>query len=116
MIQRIPGKDLRVGDTLRYLEPHPWVTVTAIRPYKGPLKDTVEFLVDTRPGVGISICFGDEVEVDRPETRMSAREAWECGMTRLVPDASGCVSDPIGVWQLQPDGSYLLVRRHGEAR
>ena len=67
MIQRIPGKDLRVGDTLRYLEPHPWVRVTAIRPYTGPLKDTVELLVDTRPGIGFSFCFGDEVEVDRPE-------------------------------------------------
>lgn len=62
---RIPGEDLRVGDTVRYLEPHPWVVVTAIYPYRGPLKDIVRSIVETRPGIGFSVCFGDEMEVMR---------------------------------------------------
>ena len=57
-----PGNELCVGDVVRYLEPYPWVRVTAIRSYDGPL-DCVEFLVDTVPGIGFSVCFGDDVEV-----------------------------------------------------
>ena len=57
------GKDLRVGDVVRYLWPNPWVAVVAVRKYDGPLVGLVEWSVDTRPGVGFSMGFGDEVEV-----------------------------------------------------
>lgn len=65
MTMFIPGESLRVGDMVRYLEPYPWVRVVAIRQYDGPLNGIVRALVDTKPGIGFSICFGDEVEVDR---------------------------------------------------
>lgn len=57
------AEDLQVGDCVRYLEPHPWVMVTEIRPYKGPLADIVFAIAETRPGIGFSLCRGDMVEV-----------------------------------------------------
>ena len=58
----IPAEELRAGDVVRYLAPHPWVTVAEIRPYAGPL-DCVFALAETRPGCGFSLCRGDVVEV-----------------------------------------------------
>ena len=60
----IPAEELRAGDVVRYLEPHPWVSVTEIRPYAGPIA-CVFALAETRPGVGFSLCHGDMVEVAR---------------------------------------------------
>jgi hypothetical protein len=80
---------------------------------EGPGRSAAQEFIDARAAYKAKLAeYPTETECPKPEDRVSAREARECGLSRLVPDASGCVSDPIGIWQSQPDGSYLLVRRH----
>lgn len=69
----IPGSAVRVHDVIRYLEPYPWVVVTKIVPYEGPLKDIVQFLFSTRPGCGLSVCYSDMIEVQISKEEARAR-------------------------------------------
>jgi hypothetical protein len=63
---QVPAEELRVGDLVRchISATDPWRTITAIRPYNGPLRDIVFGIAETCDG-GFSLCKGQPWEVSR---------------------------------------------------
>lgn len=55
------NEDLRPGNVVRLW--YGWVTITEIRPYRGPLADIIFAVAEAKPGGGFSLERGGYTEV-----------------------------------------------------